>query len=249
MPRFGTMDLTQWGTPAKIHGYGTEPWILKNAQVLNVAFEIDDLKASALLPPALGPTIPAYATFNIAAFPESPVGGFSIAEVRVVGRAGFRPRAFVLRSIVDNEAARLELAQRWGYPVAAGEVGLRFRHDRIRGRVGVGGSTVLECELIDRDVISGSDIQWVVSVHLARNRDDGKLVLVQVDPEYVFATAERGRPRVIVLDKRVWNCADYLELTNPISASFAKCDVTLPKIRYVLDPERPALQGTTKVAA
>lgn len=249
MPRFGTMDLTQWGVPAEIHGYGTEPWVLRNAQVLNVAFEIEDLKASVLLPPALGLTIPAYATFNIASFPESPVGGFSIAEVRVVGRAGFRPRAFVLRSIVDNQAARLELAQRWGYPVAAGEVSLHLRHDRIRGRVRVGGSTVLECELIDRDVISGSDIQWVASVHLARNQDDGKLVLVQVDPEYVFATAERGRPRVPILDKQVWNCADYLELTNPISASFAKCDVTLPKIRYVVDPERPALQGTTKVAA
>ena len=52
-----------------------------------------------------------------------------------------------------------------------------------------------------------------------------------------------------ILDKQAWNCADYLELTNPISASFAKCDVTLPKIRYVVDPERPALQGTTKVAA
>ena len=249
MPRFGTMELKQWGVPAEIHGYGTEPWILKNAQVLNVAFEIDDLKAGALLPPALVPTIPAYATFNVAAFSESPVGGFSIAEVRVVGRAGFRPRAFVLKSIVDNDAARRELAQRWGYPVAAGEVSLQFRYERIGARVRVGGSTVLECELIDRDMISGSDIQWVASVHLARNKDDGKLVLVQVDPEYVFASAERGRPRVVVLDKRAWNCADYLELTNPISASFAKCDVTLPKIRYVVDPERPALQGTTKVAA
>jgi len=73
--------------------------------------------------------------------------------------------------------------------------------------------------------------------------------MVQVDPEYVFASAERGRPRVTVMDKSAWNCAGYLDLTNPISASFAKCDVTLPKIRYILDPERPALQGTTKVAA
>ena len=74
-------------------------------------------------------------------------------------------------------------------------------------------------------------------------------MLVQVDPEYVFAGAERGRPRVTTLDKEAWNCAGNLELTNPISASYAQCDVTLPKIRYVVDPERPALQGTTKVAA
>jgi len=249
MPRFGTLDIKRWAKPAEIHGYNTEPWILKNAQALNVGFEIDDLKASALLPPALGPTIPAYATFNVATFSESPVGPFSIAEVRVVGRAGFRPRAFVLKTIVDNEAARRELASRWGYPAEAGEASLEIRHDRIRGRARIGTSTVLECELVDRDVISGSDIQWVASVHLARNKDDDKVVLVQVDPEYVFASAERGRPRVTLLDRQVWNCGDLLELTNPISASFARCDVTLPKIRYIVDPERPALQGTTKVAA
>ena len=59
-----------------------------------------------------------------------------------------------------------------------------------------GGKPVLECELLDRDVISGGDIQYVASMHLARNRDDGKLVLVQVDPEFTFSKAERGKPRV-----------------------------------------------------
>lgn len=250
MPRFGTLDVKRWSALApEIHGYRTEPWVLKNAQVLNVAHEIDDLKADALLPPALGPTIPAYAVFSVARYPESPVGRFALAEVRVVGRAGFRPRAFVLRSYVDSEPARRELSQRWGYPVAAGEVELELRHDRVRGRVRAAGDCVLECELIDRDMISGNDIQWIASVHLARNQDDGKLVLVQVDPEYVFAQAERGRARVGTLAHAAWNAADCLQLTNPISAAFAMCDVTLPKIRYVLDPERPALQGTTKVAA
>jgi hypothetical protein len=36
---------------------------------------------------------------------------------------------------------------------------------------------------------------------------------------------------------------------NPISAYFTTADMTLPKVRYICNPELPALQGTTKVAA
>ena len=69
------------------------------------------------------------------------------------------------------------------------------------------------------------------------------------DPEYVFSKAERGRPAVVHLDNDAFRADGYLRVTNPISASFAICDVKLPKLRYVCDPELPALQGTTKVAA
>jgi len=107
----------------------------------------------------------------------------------------------------------------------------------------------LQVEQLDREPVGGNDIQYIASMHLARNEADGKLVLVQVDPEYVFSKAERGRPSVVRLDNEAFRADGYLELTTPISASFAICDVTLPKIRYVCDPELPALQGTTKVAA
>ena len=116
-----------------------------------------------------------------------------------MGRGGVRPRGFVLRSFVDNENARRELAARWGYPVAPGEIHLAQRHDRVQARVTAEGGTVLEFELLDRDPISGADIQYIASMHLARNRQDEKAVLVQCDPEYVFAKAERGRPKLIAL--------------------------------------------------
>ncbi len=86
-------------------------------------------------------------------------------------------------------------------------------------------------------------------MHLARNRDDGKLVLVQVDPEFTFSKAERGKPRVILLDNDAFGAGNNLRLANPISATFTTADVTLPKIRYICNPELPAMQGTTKVAA
>ncbi len=249
-PRFGTLDLNAWAKNAStINGYKTEEWKLKGAQILELHFEIDDDPADALIPRTMHPAIPAYTIINVMHAPESPVGPFSIGEVRVAGRTGVRPRGFVLRSFCDSEAARKELAARWGYPVAPGNVSLTLRHDRVVGKVAVNGKTVLHAELIDRDAISGNDIQYIASMHLARSRDDQKLVLVQVDPEYTFSKAERGRPNLVTLDNDAFGAGSHLRLMNPIMASFAVAEVTLPKIRYICNPELPALQGTTKVAA
>jgi hypothetical protein len=98
-------------------------------------------------------------------------------------------------------------------------------------------------------MISGGDIQYIASMHLARNKDDGKLVLVQVDPEFTFSKAERGKPKILLLDNNAFGAGANLRLDNPISATFTTADVTLPKLRYVCNPELPAMQGTTKVAA
>ncbi len=249
-PRFGTLDLNAWARMAStINGFKTEEWKLKGAEILELHLEIDDDPADALIPRTMHPAIPAYTIINVMHAPDSPVGPFSIGEVRIAGRTGVRPRGFVLRSFCDSEAARKELAARWGFPVAPADVSVSVRHDRVVGKVAVNGKTVLHAELIDRDAISGNDIQYIASMHLARNRDDQKLVLVQVDPEYTFSKAERGRPSVVTLDNDAFGADGHLRLMNPIMASFAVADVTLPKIRYICNPELPALQGTTKVAA
>jgi hypothetical protein len=249
-PRFGTLDLAKWAESVPtINGFGTEKWILKGAQVLEIHMEITDELADALIPRTMHPSIPQYGIFNVTHYPDSPVGAFSIAEVRIAGRAGVRPRAHVLRSIVDSEAARKELAARWGFPVHPGKVTLEQRHDRVVGRASIDGKSVLHIESLDRDAIGGNDVQWIASMHLARNKQDGKLGLVQVDPDFVFSKAERGRPVVVHLDNDAFRANGYLKVNNPISACFATCDVTLPKIRYVCNPELPAMQGTTKIAA
>lgn len=249
-PRFGTLDVTRFArSAATMNGYKTEALTLKGAQILELHMEIDDDPADALIPRTMHPSIPAYAIFNVSHYPNSPWGAFTVAEVRVAGRTGVRPRGFVLRSYIDNQEAAKELGARWGYPVAHGDVNLRVSHDRITGRVRLGAKTVLEVEEIDRDSISGNDIQYIASMHLARNKEDDKLVLVQVDPEYVFSKAERGKPRVAALDNDAFGAGTSLRVMDPIMASFATADVTLPKIRYICNPELPAMQGTTKVAA
>jgi len=251
MPRFGTMKVKPWaeGIVSEIRDYKTESITLPKAQILNLTLEVDENKSDNLLPPAMHPSIPSYIIINIMHCPESPWGKFSIAEVRIAGRTVVRPRGFVLRSFVDNPEARRELAARWGFPVAEGEVELETRHDRVQGRVRAGGRTVLDCELIDRDFISGADIQYIANMQMARSKPDGKLVLVQFDPEFTFSKAERGKPRVNILDAEAWKTGGNLEIHNPISSSFATADVKMPVVRYVVDPELPAFQGTTKVAA
>jgi len=113
MPRFGTLDLSGWNKFApSISGYKTEPLVLKGAQILSINIEIDDDPADALLPKTMHPSIPAYAVFNVTNYPESPFGAFAIAEVRVSGRTGVRPRGFVLRSYCNNENACREMASR-----------------------------------------------------------------------------------------------------------------------------------------
>jgi len=249
-PRLGNLDLAVFSRfAATMTGYKSESLVLKGALILEAHMEIDDDPADALIPKTMHPSIPAYAILNVTHYPESPWGAFTIGEIRIAGRTGVRPRGFVLRSYVDNENAARELGARWGYPVTHGDVSLRQFHDRISGRIRVGGKTVLEIEEIDRESISGNDIQYIASMHLARNKEDDKLVLVQIDPEFTFSKAERGKPRVVALDSDAFGAGNHLKVLNPIGATFATADVTLPKIRYICNPELPAMQGTTKVAA
>lgn len=251
MPRSGRMDVPQFATGVvrEINGYKTEGWTLKGVQTLNILYEINNDTVEDLIPVAARPAIPAYGIFNFVHYPESPAGPFTIAEVRVGCRAGVRPRGFTLRSYVSTEAAADALASRWGYPTVVADVYLRAYHDRVVGHVKSSGKTVLDMEMIDRDFIAGNDVQYVSNMHLARNKEDGKLVIVQVDPEWTFSKAERGRPHIISLDSQAWGAGDKLKAEYPISASFTVTDMTLSPIRYVLDPNQDAFRGTTKIAA
>jgi Acetoacetate decarboxylase (ADC) len=250
MPSSGTMDVQAFApNVSEIHGFKTAAWTLKGAQILNVYFEVANEPFPSLMPVTVHPVIPAYAMLNVTHYPDTPVGPFSIADVRVGCRAGVRPRGFTLKSYVSTEAAARELASRWGYPASVGEVHLRAFHDRVVGRVKAGGSTVLEVEMLDREVIGGNDIQYVSSMHLCRNREDGKLVVVQLDPEWTFSKAERGRPQLVTFDGQAWNGGGKLVPAWPISASYAIADTTLSAIRYVSDPNLDAFKGTTQIAA
>ena len=50
-------------------------------------------------------------------------------------------------------------------------------------------------------------------------------------------------------DVDAFGAGAHLRLMNPIMASFAVAEITLPKIRYICNPDLPAMEGTTKLAA
>jgi len=251
-PAFGKQDVQAAAARAPLMtGFDTEVWELKNAEILHLAFEVVEEPAEWLVPPALHPSIPPYATLAVARFPTSPVGPFMLAQVRLVVRAGIRPRGYLLRAYTDSEKAATELRARWGFTLDLGTISIDPRHDRVIGRVQRGGQTILEMELENPEQVSGADVTYLDSLHLARVVENGKEkpVIVQVDPEYVFHSAQRGRPRLITLQTDAWGGDGRLRCTNPMHATFCRSDTDLPKLRFGLDPSVPAVQGSRRLAA
>src|SRR3954469_20776105 len=145
MPRSGSLDVaTVAADIPEVFSLETPTWEMENAQFLQINWEVEDGAALALTPPSLHPSIPPFASFFAGHFPESPVGPFSIVQVRLVVRAGIRPRGLCLGAVCDSLAAVEALRDHWGYPVQLGEVELAHRHDQVRFSAALDGRTVVE---------------------------------------------------------------------------------------------------------
>ena len=203
MPIFGELELgTIAGELPRLRDLDTEAWELPKAEILQLACEIAD-GSRALLPRALHPAIPEYVTFVVTRYPESPVGPFDLAQVRLMARAGVHPRGYVVGAVASTASAASELRERWGYPAAPGEITLRRYHDRVAATVRREGQTILEMALIDPEIVSGGDLQYIHGITLARV--DGATQLVQVDPHYTLHNAARGRAHVSRFEAAAWN--------------------------------------------
>ena len=249
MPLSGTREIASLLESAPhMSNLKTEPLEIHRADVLHLMFEIDSAPMLALLPPSLHPTIPPTVTFVIWRCPDGPAGPFSLAQLRVGCRAGVRPRGIPLASYCDSPEATEPLRSRWAFNCRPGSVQLRQMHDRVVGRVESGGREILRVELIDPEYISGADVQYTANMNLAQVERDGgvKPRLVQIDPEYTFYKAQRGRPQILNFDRAAWN-AEGVEPVYPVAATMASCDITLPRLRYIMDPDLPALQGTETI--
>jgi hypothetical protein len=251
MPHSGKQDVQAAAQRAPLlMGFDTETWELPGAELLHLSFEIVEEPAEWLIPAALHPSIPPYATLSIARYPQSPVGPFALAQVRVVARAGARPRGYLLGAYTDSEKAATELRARWGFTIALGTVFLDPRHDRIIGRVQRGEQTILDMALQAPEQISGSDVTYADSLHPVRVLEKGteKPILIQVDPEYVFHSAHRGRARLLSFQADAWGGDNRLRCTSPITATFVRCDTDLPRLRFALDPGVPDARGRIRLA-
>jgi len=249
MPLVGTRDLTPILDRAPLMpSLDTEQWALPGARILQVLYEIDDSAMLSLLPRALHPTIPPTVFFVVTHVPESSVGPFTLAEVRVGCRSAMRPRTFLTRAYCDNAAAVTELRNRWGYPVEQAEATLQRYYDRAHGLVTAGGRDLLDVSLVNPEPISGSDVQYLPNVNLARIQRDGAVVprLIQVDPDFTFRSADRGKPMLTSFVADAWELPGC-EPNYPVSASYTVADVTMPKLRFIVDPNKGPMEGVEHV--
>ena len=245
MPLFGTLDVADRvdGAPQML-SLDTEPLVLERADVLQVLYEIASPGMQDMLPAALHPTLPPTLGVLCYRVRNGPLGPFTLVQIRIGCRAGVRPRGYLLSSVVDSADAAAALSGRWALRADPGEPMLRVYHDRIDLRVTRDDRTILDVGLVDPEPVHGNDIQYVAGMHLARTPRGPRLV--QVDPEFTFHRADRGRPDLVTFDAAAWG-DDRIRPVFPVSASYTVADVTLPRLRYVSKADVPALQGTETV--
>jgi len=249
MPLFGTLDITQKARALPtLADLDTEAWTLPKAETMQLLIEVPRGSTEGLLPKAMHPALPSYVIVAVTRYPESPVGPFNLAMLRLGSRAGAHPRGFLLGAVASSAAAANELHRRWGLPIEAGEVKVLRRHDRVMATVKKSGKTILDCALIDPQPVSGSDVQYINWVTAANAPLDGTVqpMLIQVDPKYTFHKAERGKPLISLFDAAAWN-APSLELAGAIVGTCCTVDTDLPRIRFVMDPLKPVYMGTRRI--
>ena len=250
MPLAGSLDIRQLLEGAPTVTLDDRELHVDDVDILQVMYEIGASDVESLIPPALNPTIPPVISFLVYRARDSEFGPFSLVQTRLTARAAVRPRAFLVSARCDNPDAAEVLSSSWGFRIEPAEIRLRRFHDRVDCSVVVDRKTILQVSLIDPQPITGHDIQYAPGMHLARvHGDDGtKPRLVQVDSEFVFRRADRGRPELGTFDSSAWGDQRLVPL-EPVSASFTACDVTITAVRYVCNPDIPASEGTQSVGS
>lgn len=243
----GTADVSAMGErAATVQDLHTEPLTLVDADMFKVSYELGWEGYRVLLPPALIPTNPPYATWLIARVPDSPFGAFALAQLQIGCRAGSASRGFVFQTFVDNADAGLALRDRWGMASQPGRIQLHRQYDAVQATVHAGDRPVLEVVERDAVVLSAPDVAFNALMPLARTPLG--LRLIDVDPQIIVHQAERLRLSGIVLDATAWGDA-RIRPANPISATAVLADVTLPALRFVCDPLISALDGIEAIPA
>ena len=83
-------------------------------------------------------------------------------------------------------------------------------------------------------------------MHLAHNRSDGKLVMVQVDPDYVFTKAERGYSHFIYLDQENLGSqrTDHAHQPDNFNLCAVRSDPAADSLHLRSEPQRAGQHGS-----
>jgi acetoacetate decarboxylase len=233
-----TEDLVAHTGPTVEPLYPPPPWTLPGARVLKVMFETDKEPVLSMLPPKLTRSSPPYAIIEVAHYPETPAGPFTMATQFIGCRASFFMRAYALHSVVDNPIAMAALREVWGYPCRPGEITLDEAPGSVQATVRADGRNLATAGISATEGIETDTARFdpTLTLRLApsvqENVRHDLIQIMQLDPEHTIREAARGRGSVEYPDAAsAWA---VLPNRNIISATWCTVDTELPLARFVL---------------
>ena len=238
----GTANLADLvpGAPT-IGSTDIEPLTLEGVEVLQLQYELAASQIENLFPPALHPTIPPLGQWIVWHADTSPWGKFTLVQFRISCRSGSRPRAFVLRAVIDNAEAKAQLSANWGLPLELRDIEFQRGYEVASFKVCDERGITLELDAKDPDPLEAKDIQFFASMHAAHLPNG--LRLVQFDPTYVVHRAERYVPQLNEFNATAWGSTqinpDYAVIGYGVNAA-----ITLPRLRFACRPNESAFSGT-----
>lgn len=245
MPVFGTLDSESVKNVATISKLADERVDIEDVETLTFTFEVYASGAFGLLPKAVHPPGPPYASFAIRNHKDSPVGPFISAELRLHTRATGLYMGYVLGGYVNNKKAATWLSGAYGSPVqVADTVSLTKAHYGFEAKVVHKGKTLLDAVQQNPGYISGSDVLYIPNLNLAVY--EGERVLVAEEFAYATKEAKRGPAFYRTRDLAAFG-AGALTPSNELPSTYTTGTWAYENVRFVLDPKVPAQGGLKRV--
>ncbi len=249
MPIFGELDsasrANRCATITRLAG-DADTFTASDVDILTFTQEIDTRSAFTVIPKALHPSLPPYVQVIFRKHTDGRFGPLTTAEVNIRARSTIHQVGYTVASFTDSADATTWLREQYGFPAQTAELRCEKRYTGIVSSIKRDGETLFAGELQSPHYISPMDVLFTPTLNLALL--DGELRLIQQELEFTLERAERGKPRIDTFDSAAFG-EPAISLANPLPATWVHAkEVTYENVRFLIDPEKPAMQGTTDLA-
>ena len=217
---------------------------IDDAEVVRLTWELSGTRGRALLPDGLFLTTPALLTVQAirTTVGAGGLGPFKVVTLELSCRSGARARSLTLAGAIDADEDTAErLHAGWAFPGHRTGIGFERRYDAVRITV----DGLVDAEARELRPLGLHDAQFVVALHPVVV--EGAARVAQVDLDVEPRRAERGRPRLHAL-RAGGGDGRPLQVGRPVVAVVAVGALTLPRVRFLLDPAQEPHLGTVVLA-
>ena len=232
------------GAPA-IETVSAESVNLQEVEIVQVLCEASTGSITALLPPALHPTIPGIVGWLAYQCPNPPWGPFRMVQTRIQCRSGNRPRAFLLSAMIDNADAGRALSAGWGYRLHPAEIFFRRSYASTEISVRQAENEILSLNLQEPRMLAPEAPQFVSGMPPTLMPSGYRLL--QCDVRHVLSRAERATSVEVDFSGDSWGSSRVTPL-HIVSGAIGVGEITFSSPRYAYRPQEFGLAGTESVA-